>query len=361
MSAVRAVYSGEVVGSTVRRNPSQQRYLKEVSSQISVMKLSGFLFFGTVAGIEEKVKSVINDDAHPVRFVVMDMFHVTGIDYSAGENFNTISRRLHNKRIELIFSAADPDSELGRSLRAIGVGADEVPVHFLPDLNSALEFCENELLKTLYSSQERLASQKIGTPLGYLGVPIQSDRPAALEMPMGSPRQSRLHEVALNVGRLETSRATRWKHLAEPLRLMMLIFHDLSGKNEDFWWGAASYFVRQEHKAGDVLFRRGDEAKGFYLLESGILRAEYDLPQGFLAESIAAGTTCGELPFFSETQRTATVIAERDCVTWMMDRDAWYRLERENVPVAQELLRISLKLTSERMSVFTNYILTTAS
>jgi sulfate permease, SulP family len=84
------------------------------------------------------------------------------------------------------------------------------------------------------------------------------------------------------------------------------------------------------------------------------------LPQGRYFESIVAGTTCGELPFFSETDRTATVQAERNCVAWLMDRDHWEKLQRADSEVAQELLRISLKLTSERMSAITSYVLTTA-
>ncbi len=53
-------------------------------------------------------------------------------------------------------------------------------------------------------------------------------------------------------------------------------------------------------------------------------------------------------------------MVERDCVAWQMDRSNWERLQKEDPEVAQELLRISLKLTSERMSVITSYTLTMA-
>jgi len=55
------------------------------------------------------------------------------------------------------------------------------------------------------------------------------------------------------------------------------------------------------------------------------------------------GTTCGELPFFSETPRTATVVAEKATVAWIMDSVAWRKLQKENQAAAEELLRISLK------------------
>jgi len=96
-----------------------------------------------------------------------------------------------------------------------------------------------------------------------------------------------------------------------------------------------------------------------YLLESGILRASYDLEQGVLIETIVAGTVCGELPFLSETKRSARVSAERDCVTWKLDREGWKKIrEMEGGDgIAAELLQIGLKLTTERMETITSYFL----
>jgi len=92
-----------------------------------------------------------------------------------------------------------------------------------------------------------------------------------------------------------------------------------------------------------------------------MFRAEYDLDQGRLSESIVAGTirpiphfhdrtlrhaigtTCGELPFFSETMRSATVYAEKDTVAWVMDEQSWHKLQTQHGEAATELLRIALK------------------
>ena len=95
------------------------------------------------------------------------------------------------------------------------------------------------------------------------------------------------------------------------------------------------------------------------MLESGILRASYDLEQGVLIETIVAGTVCGELPFLSETKRSARVIAERDCVTWKLDREGWRRIQQMQGgdAIAAELLRLGLKLTTERMDAITSYAL----
>ncbi|KAF4984174.1 hypothetical protein FZEAL_572 [Fusarium zealandicum] len=368
VSAIRGSYSGDIVTSTVRRNPSQHHYLHEVGKQIYIVKLTGYLFFGTIVSVEEKIRNLLEDSTftkQPIKFLVLDMWNVTGLDYSAGEAFNTISRLLDNKDVVLVLSGVDSESPLGRNLRAVGLGNDGIEVMMLPNLNSALESCENELLKTLYARQEELNSlRRISAQ--NLDVPAAKTAPktsgfSSFDPPFNSPRRNHLAEAARDaLSSVDTQRPTKWLGFKEPLRLMLQIFQGLSDKNEDFWFPATSYFTRREYPAGTVIFRRGEEASGFYMVERGIVRAEYDLPQGWLCESIVAGTTLGELPFFSETERTATAVVERDCVVWLMDRDHWVKIQKKEPEVGRELLRISLKLTSERMSAITSYILTTA-
>ncbi|KAI1757121.1 sulfate transporter family-domain-containing protein [Xylaria castorea] len=359
VSAIRATYTGDQVGSMVRRNPSQHHYLHEVGTQTYVIKLSGFLFFGTIVGVEEKIRELISDDAfkqRPISYMILDLRHVTGIDFSAAEGFKTISRLLHGKGVHLLVSGKDAESSVGLDLRAVGLGSDGIDVKFMPDLNSALESCENEQLKTFYANQEALRVTR-PSPSRNLDVPKNSSAAQAFDFLSQSPRRHHLQEAARNVlTQQEIRRTTRWQSISEPLRLMLQVFHNVSQKNEDFWFRAKPYFSRKEFSAGTVLYHRGEKANGFYLLERGELHAEYETPQGHLSEPIVQGTTCGELPFFSETTRTATVRAVKNCVVWVMDTDSWNRLQDEENDVAQELLRVSLKLTTERMNAMTNYI-----
>ncbi|KAI5866907.1 sulfate transporter family protein [Durotheca rogersii] len=359
VSAIRTTYTGDQVGSMVRRNPSQHHYLRDVGSQTYVIKLSGFLFFGTIVGVEEKIRSLVSDEIfeeHPIKYLIVDLWHVAGIDYSAAEGFKTINRLLDGKGIHLLISGKDAESKIGRDLRAVGLGADGPNVMFMPDLNSALESCENEQLKTFYARQEAL---KISRPAlsRSLEVPNHRQTTQPFEYLAQSPRRNHLHRAASNVlDQQEMRRSTRWQNISEPLRLMLQVFHDVSDKNEDFWFRATPYFTRKEYASGTILYHRGELANGFYILERGELRADYETPQGRLSEPIVQGTTCGELPFFSETNRTATVVAVKDCVTWVMGVEDWDTLQKEESDVAQELLRVSLKLTSERMDAMTKYI-----
>ena len=362
ISAVRASYSGEVAGSTVRRNPTQYRYLRQVGTQIHVTKLAGYLFFGTIVSVESRIRALIEDEAfheRPIRFLVFDLWHVTGIDYSAAEAFSRLNRVFSRKGVTLVMSGVNAEGPLGLSLRAVGVGQDgnSNEVRMFEDLNSALESCENDLLKAFYASKETRLSRV--SPVTHLDVPNKGRTGShTFDTQFSSPRHNQLQQIAtatLNDSPIES----RYQNFRQPLRLLLQTFQGLTDKNEDFWFQILPFFTKKEIYAGTILYHRGESATGFFLLENGILRADYELPQGRYFESIVAGTTCGELPFFSETTRTATVQAERDCVTWLLDRGNWEKLQREEPDIAKEMLRISLKLTSERMNAITSYVLTT--
>lgn len=184
--------------------------------------------------------------------------------------------------------------------------------------------------------------------------PEQESSSLSPETMYNSPRRQHLHEVATStLSEQNHAPRSKWQGYKQPLQLILQTFSTVSDKPEDFWYRIAPFFKREEHKAGTVLYHPGDKAKGFYLLESGLLKARYDYPQGKYSELIVAGTTCGELPFFSATSRTSTTLAETDCVTWMLDEERWRDLQQNQPDVAQELLKISLKLTSERMDAIT--------
>ena len=155
-SAIRASYSGTVVESTVRRHPVQRRFLHEVGYQIHVTKLAGMLFFGSIVQVEKKSRALVDGEAfrrQPIRYLIFDFAHVTGIDYSAAEAFSRMERILARRQVKLIISGVDRDNDVGMSLRSVGLSS----VKYLENLNMALEYCENELLTAFYQRRDALA------------------------------------------------------------------------------------------------------------------------------------------------------------------------------------------------------------
>ena len=402
-SAIRVTYSGAIVGSTVRRHAVQRHFLHRAGRQIYVTKLAGTLFFGSIVKVEKQSRALIEEEAfrkQPIRFLIFDLAHVNGLDYSAAEAFTRLQRVLRRREVRMIMSGVEKDSDVGKSLCNVGLWQDDNEVGFFETLNLALESCENQLLAAFYRQSSKLVDMSMAArsqdsnagrprqlstfkptfhlnPQNALDIPAQPAPDYEAETPplgisVASPRTKYLAQAT--TATLDAQRESlphkRWSTFKQPLPLLLHTMQGLSRKNEDFWFKAMEYFTSQELGAGDILYHINDKADAFYLLEKGILRATCELPMGGYQESIVAGTTCGELPFFSDTRRTATVVAEYDhadkndasdaVVVWALHSDAWARLQAEWPEGAQELLSIALRLTKERVDAVTGYVLTTA-
>ncbi|KAK0935087.1 hypothetical protein LTR29_013325 [Friedmanniomyces endolithicus] len=366
---VSAEFTGTVAESTVRRHPRQRNYLHKAGRQIRVLKLSGYLFFGSIVRVEKRVRALIDAEsfaASPIRYLVLDFTHVSGIDFSAAEAFGRMNRIVHRREVAMVLANVTLSNEVGKALEMVGLFVDEgetpAPKVF-EDLNAALESCENDLLKVLHEKQ-RFSTHK---PEDSPPVAIEQDqahRPqtSPWDNAYGSPRQNFLHEAATTaITETREPEQPRWQGFKQPLPLLLQAFQDLTDKSEDFWFRAVRFFAKRDFVKGQMLYNRGDRPDGFYLLQSGILRAEYFLDQGNYHESIVGGTTCGELPFFSETERTSRVVAEQECVAWLLTPGKWDELQVEEPEVAKELLRVGLKSSAERMNAIVNHVLITAS
>ncbi|KAI4259756.1 MAG: hypothetical protein L6R42_004410 [Xanthoria sp. 1 TBL-2021] len=355
VSAIRNSLPGSIAASTVRRHPIQNRFLQEAGKQIYVLKLAGYLFFGTIVGVEKQIRALLHEkfEREPIRFLILDLQNVVGIDFSAAEAFTRIKRILDVRSVTLIISGIPLTGEVGTALWNIGLFKAEDPVQFFETLNSALEHCENDLLLSLYQQRGPVAASNYSST--YLSVPKQDHSSLSNEIIYSSPRRKELQQVATTAFREQDPVPhTRWQGYKQPLQLLLQTFSTVSDEPEDFWYRAVPFFERMRFASGSILYKREEMADGFFLLESGMLKAEYMLPQlGKFSELIVAGTTCGELPFFSGTKRTSTTSADRDCVTWMLNQSRWEELQRSQPDIAQELLKISLKLTSERMDSIT--------
>lgn len=362
-TVIRAEFSGVVAESTVRRHPKQREYLHRAGHQIRVVKLGGYLFFGSIVKVEKKVRALIEAEAFaatPIRYLILDFDHVTGIDFSAAEAFGRMNRIIHRRGVRLALAGVTLEDEVGKSLQMVGLfadaeGDDGVPAPMVfESLNHALESCENELLIILH---ERHDIQQKEPQAFSMDIPAASSAASqsAFDLSVGSPRRNFLVQAAkTTINENRSSGEARWRNFKQPLPLILQVFHGLTDKNEDFWFRAVGYFERREYPKGKVLYSRGDEPDGFYLLQAGLLRAEYDLDQGNYNESIVAGTTCGELPFFSETNRTSTVVAELESVAWLLTPENWVEMQDKDKEVAAELLKVGMKLSAERMNAITS-------
>lgn len=158
VSAIRHSLPGSIASSTVRRHPLQNRFLQDARKQIYVMKLAGYLFFGTIVGVEKQIRTLLLDrfQREPIRFLILDLQNVDGVDFSAAEAFTRINRVLKVKGVALTICGVSISGEIGKALCNVGLFEGEDTVQFFETLNSALEHCENDLLLSLYQQQAAL-------------------------------------------------------------------------------------------------------------------------------------------------------------------------------------------------------------
>lgn len=392
-SVIRAEFSGEIAESTVRRHPRQRAYLHRVGPQIRIVKIAGYLFFGSIVNVEKRVRATIEAETFaqtPIRYLILDFSHVTGIDFSAAEAFGRMHRILRRRDVEMVIAGVNLEDDVGRSLQMDGLfeESDETPPpKVFETLNGALESCENALLITLTEKQSQgLTAGGESPPMRIQNIPSKdnnnncsssadnanskpdntSHNLSKLDSLIGSPRLSARHEAAaatMSENNHTAQQHAKWSNLKQPLPLILQAFQDLTTRTEDFWFRALPFFTPMHFSQGQLLYSKGDPPDGFYILQSGLLRAEYTLEQGHYHESIVAGTTCGELPFFSETKRTCSVYAERESVAWLLTPEKWEELQKRDdlKDLAREFLKVGLKLSAERMNAITSYVLITAS
>jgi len=140
---VREVAFGTTYRSNVDRPPGELVALQGLVDRVQILRLNGFVFFGTASGFLERIRKRV--EAGPIRFLLIDLRRVTGIDSSGVLSFRKVAQLAEASGFELVFSGA-PD-RVQEQLRHGGVVASDGVVRFEPDLDRGLQRCEDELLE----------------------------------------------------------------------------------------------------------------------------------------------------------------------------------------------------------------------
>jgi SulP family sulfate permease len=122
------------------------------------------IFFGSVTYVESSIRYVFthkleihglmvrsqlidnaNWNKRPIRFLIVDLALVGGLDMSSAEAFVRVQRLLAVKRVTLIVCGVTADSAVGKALQQVDVWVDRgTGVEVFGTLNEAME-CESQL------------------------------------------------------------------------------------------------------------------------------------------------------------------------------------------------------------------------
>ncbi|KAK4687198.1 sulfate permease, SulP family, partial [Tremellales sp. Uapishka_1] len=364
--AIRTVFSGATAKSTVRRPRSQRAFIQQVGSQTYVMKLQGFLFFGTISAVEEEIRKLLDRakwDHNPIRFLIIDFALVHGLDFSSAEAFVRIQRLLAAKDVLLILCGAAEQGLVGTALRGVDLWADRegTRVEVFAALNDALEWTENAYLTAFYENQKR----ETDSGPKQIDFPKISKPPFSLaESFQNSPRRSHLAKAGddtlpYNPMHSPTEPTSSLPGFVQPLPILLQTFQAYTSESQDFFFTLMPYFLKHTIMSGQTLWRQKENADGLYLIEVGCLRATYAYDDHIesVQETMVSGTVAGDLSMLSDTKRNATVVAERDCVLWKLDRESLGKLEEENPAVARRFIQIVLKAAAEEVDVLASHLI----
>ena len=139
---------GETYRSNVDRPPDEREALRSLGGHVQILRVHGFVFFGTSNGLLEQIRKRV--EAGGLRFLVIDLRRVTGMDSSAAMSFRKAAQLAESNGFELVLT--DVPEAVRRRLELGGVIASEGVVRFEPDLDRGLQRCEDGLLDAMVTA-----------------------------------------------------------------------------------------------------------------------------------------------------------------------------------------------------------------
>ena len=286
VSVIARRLTGAEQHSNVDRSEGDARLLQERGGALLVLNLQGYLFFGSAHTLHRTLKARIADAGQPPLRFVL-------LDFGRVTGLDSSAllsldkmRRLGARHGFRLALVRVPEP-LERRLRTGGLDAPDV--RYFPDRDYGLEWGEDELLRAAGPQGEA------ETLVHYLEAhwPPASDR----------------------------SRLSR-------------------------------YLERALVPTDGVLLRQGDPARELYFLESGSLRVELETGHGRVVRlrSLRRGTVVGELGFYLDAPRSATVRAEVDCVVHRLTRDSLKRMEADDPAGALLFHHYMSRLLADRLA-----------
>jgi len=289
ISVVRCALSGAEIRSNVERIAHHRRMLNAWGQHIYILKLQGFLFFGTANALLEQIRARVTDPTEPqVHYIILDFRRVTGLDSSAMLSFVKGRQLTQAQGITLLLASLSEETR--RQFERGGLSEGE-GMRFVSDLDHGLEWCENQLLE-------------------YRGI-------TGVNLPLTLSAQ-------LADGGLERENAQRLLPFLEKVQI----------------------------EGGEYLLRQGDEADALYFIEQGGVTVYLELEgeQQVRLQSLQGGTMVGELGLYLGAKRSASVIADYQTIAYRLTRSALLAMKEQEPELATAFHEFMIRQTCERLA-----------
>jgi SulP family sulfate permease len=286
LPVVRQDTDATALSSTRLRSVPDQHILREQGQSVRILRVMGYLFFGSANILSRSVAAHLKPDAGPPpSHLILDFLEVDGFDSSAVNCFLRMLQRCAAAGCQIVFSATPPTLE-DQLRRAEPLEADRA--RFFADLDRALEFCEDAVL------ERDLASS-----------PARADEAG----------RSNLFESAVDDLLLRLEESERFEALLTRL---------------------GPHLAHRQALAGEVIVRQGDATDGVYLFVSGQAEElfEDETAAATRLRSLGPGSMAGQLATWQGHRAPGSILARTDCSLSLLSAAALRHLETTDPPAA---------------------------
>jgi SulP family sulfate permease len=292
INVVRYALTGAERRSNVERNSAEERFLKENGARTLILKLQGYLFFGTAAALVGRIEARLEDEQlPPLAFCALDFAQVTDMDSSAALSFMKLAQEATKSNFFLLLTGLKP--EMQEQLMGNWFEKETTSyVQVMPDLDRGIEWCEERLLR-----EQSLADE---------------------------------HEGILQ----QLSR-----YLPTPDDQHIIV----------------KYLERRDVEPGDELATQGDPSDEMFLLQSCTASVYLDTGSGqrHRIRRAGSGTVFGEVGFYLGTPRTASVVVDKGGELYVLSQEANARLEQEHPHIAAAMHKFMIRVITRRLQLTT--------
>ena len=285
IASIKFSFDGSEYRSSLDRSRDDQSVLAAHGRKIQGLNLQSYLFFGSANRLYQHVKALLA--RHPeCRFLVFDFKLVTGIDSSAAYSFAQIKRAALDLGIRPVLVHLSPAAE--KALRSSGFIADEISI--VPELDHALEWCENQII----AQHQDLAKEEASLRDWFAQI-LGTEQDAA----------SLIHRCQ-----------------------------------------------RIEVDAGETIVRAGDTADSMHFILDGRvgIMIPADLGRTTRVRSLGRYTTIGEMGLVSRTPRNATIQAEVASILYVLSVGQFEAIKADDPALSQKLLTYFVSVMAERLT-----------
>jgi SulP family sulfate permease len=285
IEAVKYGFDGSEYRSSLDRSRDDLAVLADHGGKIQGLNLQSYLFFGSANRLYQHVKALLA--RYPeCRYLLFDFKHVTGIDSSAAYSFAQIKRSADERDIKLVLVHLPPPAE--KALRSSGFITADVGI--VPELDHALEQCENEIIAEHQGLQQEEASLR-----DWFTQILGSEQDAA----------------------------------------------DLMHRCQ-----------RVEVDAGEVIVRAGELADSMHFILDGRVGIMVPADEGRTTRvrSVGRYTTIGEMGLVSQTPRSATIQAEVASTLYVLNTHQFEAIKADDPELSHKLLTYFVSVMAERLT-----------